>query len=469
MIEFINVDVDDAGDLVQFTGKSPKEVLDKFAAESETEFGSPEFASWMDAKDPLSELRSEFLFPQRNGQDVVYFVGNSLGLQPRGCARYIQGELDSWATRGVNGHFEGPMPWLNYDELLTEEQAKLVGALPNEIAVMNSLTVNLHLLLVRFFNPTTSSNFKRTKILVESRIFPSDLYAVESQLRLRGLDPATCIEEVKPRPGEHILRTQDIVEKISDLGDELALVMFPGVQFYTGQLFDVPAITRAAHTVGALAVWDMAHAAGNVDLKLHEWKVDGACWCTYKYLNSGPGGIGGFFVHERHFNHPTTDRLSGWWSHEVSTRFEMSNVYEPSVGASEFRLSNVPIMTSAALLSSLDVFKRTSMRDIRLKSLLLTQLLEEVLTELREQIPEGYHFDIITGPERGAQLSLLFKSDSRAKRVCADLEKDGVMVDYRKPGLVRAAPAPLYCSFTDVIVFRDLLKRVIAELDQKSS
>jgi kynureninase len=241
--------------------------------------------------------------------------------------------------------------------------------------------------------------------------------------------------------------------------------MFSGVQFYTGQLFDIPAITAAAHRTGALAVWDLAHAAGSVDLKLHAWNVDGACWCSYKYLNSGPGGIGGFFIHERHFN-KDVDRLSGWWSHRVDTRFQMTNIYEPCYGANEFRLSNVPILSSAALLASLDVYSKTSMHELRCKSLLLTELLVYLLDDLRSRLNPAYSFQVITGRLRGAQLSLLFDSDSKANSINRLLEKRGVMVDYRKPGLVRAAPAPLYCSFTDVFEFRDRLAAAVQELEQ---
>jgi kynureninase len=263
----------------------------------------------------------------------------------------------------------------------------------------------------------------------------------------------------EPRAGEHCLRTEDVVSKIKELGSELGLVMFSGVQFYTGQLFDIPAITKAAHSVGAKAVWDLAHAVGNVDMNLHEWGVDGACWCTYKYLNSGPGGIGGFFIHEKHFNIVEADRLSGWWSHNVATRFEMTNRYEPSAGASEFRLSNVPILSSAALLASLDVFEKTDMRTIRAKSILLTSFLEMLLGKLATEAGNG--FKIITGTARGAQLSILFDSDEKARAIDRALEKEGVMVDYRKPGLIRAAPAPLYCSFSNVVTFYEKLKLAV--------
>jgi kynureninase len=436
--------------------------LDKLAAAWATALSSPDFAKMADEEDPLRQLRSRFLFPKRNGEDVIYFVGNSLGLQPKECATYIRDELDSWSSKGVNGHFEGSKPWLNYDDFLVGAMSRIVGALPSEVALMNSLTVNLHLLLIRFYNPTKSVSSRRRKILIESRSFPSDFYALESQIRLRGLDPAECIVEVFPRPDEHILRSEDVIEQINKIGDELALVMFSGVQFYTGQLFDIPAITNAAHSVGAYAVWDLAHAAGSVDLKLHDWKVDGACWCTYKYLNSGPGGIGGFFIHQDHFNNPEADRLLGWWGHKVSSRFEMTNTFEPSAGADEFRLSNVPILSSAALLASLEIFDTTTMSMLRAKSLLLTGYLEHLLEGLREEIrDQECQFKIITGTDRGPQLSLLFESDEKAKEISTRLEELGVMIDYRKPGLIRPAPSPLYCTFTDVLRFKDLLAEAI--------
>jgi kynureninase len=423
-------------------------------------------ASSLDDRDSLGYLKQSFTFPRRNGQEVIYFVGNSLGLQPSSCRDRVISELESWSSLGVNGHFEGPMPWLDYDtDNLVGGMARLVGAKPSELAVMNSLTVNLHLLLIRFLGKVTSpenSGIRRDKILVESKLFPSDFYAIESQLKLHGLydSDESNIVYVTPRPGEHCLRTEDIENKIAELGDRLALVVFPGVQYYTGQLFDICAITRAAHSVGAKAIWDLAHAAGNVDMRLHDWGVDGACWCTYKYLNSGPGGIGGFFIHEKHFNDVHAHRLAGWWSHNVSTRFEMSNEYDPSIGASEFRLSNVPILSSAALLASLDVFEKTDMKTLRAKSILLTGFLEKLLLKLNKELG-GTCFDIITNKSRGAQLSLLFKSDTQAKQVNGELEKAGVMVDYRKPGLIRAAPAPLYCSFKDVVIFCEKLKLAI--------
>jgi kynureninase len=423
------------------------------------ETNAADFAFKMDEIDPIRQLRSEFHFPQTNGSDVVYFVGNSLGLQPRSVPVRVQAELDNWANRGVNGHFEGPTSWLNFDtDLLVNEQANIVGALPEETSVMNSLTVNLHLLLVRFLGPQIAAG--RTKILIESQSFPSDYYAVCSQLRMRGLDPDESIVTLEPREGEHCIRTEDVARRIAELGPTIALVVMSGVHYYTGQLLDMKRITEWAHAVGAYAVFDLAHVAGNVDLALHDWGVDAACWCTYKYMNSGPGGIGGFYIHQRHFNQDIADRLSGWWSHDVKTRFNMDREYQAEFGASEFRLSNVPIMTGAALLGSLDVFKKTSIQVLRAKSILLTGFLERELKRVLDTSPGM--FEIIT-PElsRGAQLSLLFKSDVVAKEINHELESNGVMVDYRKPGLIRAAPAPLYCSFKDVVRFTKTLRHAI--------
>lgn len=458
--------VDDERGRVEFE-MSGRDALSLLSSRNGFPLTSIEFARALDRDDPVSDLKSRFLLPKKDGKEVVYFVGNSLGPQPVDCLKFLERELASWSSRGVNGHFEGDRPWLHYDDFLTEEQARIVGALPSEVAVMNSLTVNLHLLLVRFYRPEGL----RRKILVEARTFPSDFYAIQSQIRLRGLDPDECIVEVAPRVGEFCLRSEDVLAMIAQLGDQLAGVAFSGIHFYTGQLFDIPAITEAAHAVGAWAVWDLAHAAGNVDLNLHDWKVDGACWCSYKFLNSGPGGVAGFFIHESHFNKGTSvDRLSGWWSHAVSSRFEMDNVYEPTIGANEFRLSNVPILTSAALLCSLDIFKATSMRILRAKSILQTSLLEALLEELNGEVGPEFRFQIITpNTMRGAQLSLLFASDEKAKLIHKELEANGVVVDYRRPGLVRASPAPLYCSFADVVTLRDHLRASIHTLSTPRS
>jgi len=471
--------VEDVNGCIGFADSNPLGTLGKSLYCSD--ILNREFASGLDAIDPLAGLKEDFLFPRKSDfsksqtvsptlasdgrspvDRVIYFVGNSLGLQPRLCQDRVSAELNSWATRGVNGHFEGSMPWLNYDtEFLVEEMANLVGANPAEVSVMNSLTVNLHLLFIRFMGKSTPDN-ARCKILVESKLFPSDYYALVSELRLHGFDnPDECIVHMHPREGEHCLRTEDIVRQISGLGDELAMTMFSGVQFYTGQLFDIAAITAAVLSVVAKAIWDLAHAVGNVDMYLHDWNVDGACWCTYKYLNSGPGGIGGFFIHENHFNKPNADRLLGWWSHNVHSRFEMSNEYDASVGASEFRLSNVPILSSAALLASLDVFKKTNIQTLRAKSILLTSFLEALLQKLALETQTDTKFNIITSKSRGAQLSILFESDAKAKSINRELERNGVMVDYRKPGLIRAAPAPLYCSFVDVFEFYEKLKLAI--------
>ena len=405
-------------------------------------FGSAEFAAGLDKLDTLSHLRSEFIVPAK-----VYFVGNSLGAQPRSAFECVGEVLSSWSDRGVAGHFSGARPWLNYDEeFLVEGQAALVGALPSEVALMNSLTVNLHLLLTRFYQPKIDG---RRKILIEEKAFPSDFYAIQSQISLHGFDPAECIVLVTAREGEDTIRTEDLVENISEIGSELALLVMGGVHYYTGQLFDIPTITAAVHAVGGKTIWDLAHAVGNVDLCLHDWGVDAAVWCTYKYLCSGPGGIGGFFIHESHFNQSGAPRLAGWWSHNVASRFEMNpHKYEPGLGASEFRISNVPILTAASLLASLQVFAKTDMRRLRAKSIVLTAFLEKML-------PQS-NFKIITPSDphaRGSQLSLLFDCDTRAKEITQKLEHLNVIVDYRKPGLVRVAPTAMYSSFGEVHLF----------------
>ena len=416
--------------------------------ELESKFGKLNFENFLDQNDPIGFLRNEFIIPHVSGSSdeaCVYFVGNSLGPQPRECASYISESLTSWADRGVTGHFSGERPWLNYDEFLVPEQARLVGALPLEIAIMNSLTVNLHLLLVRFYSPLKTG---RWKILVEDKCFPSDLYAIASQVRLHGGDPDECIIKVSSKKGQETLNLDEIVNTIHENGKNLALVVFGGVQYYTGQYFDIPAVTRAAHAVGAFAVWDLGHAVGNVDLRLHDWEVDGACWCSYKYLNAGPGSVAGFFIHTKHFNVSKAPKLAGWWGHDVNSRFLMDGSFVGAPGANEFRLSNVPIFAAAALFSSLRIFEKASMQILRAKSLLLTGLLERTLGS------SGPGWKIITPTnQRGAQLSLLFENDQRAKHLQKCLEDIKLIVDYRKPGLVRVTPAPLYCTFKDVALF----------------
>lgn len=404
--------------------------------------------SWADAADnadALAGFRSRFLIPQHNNEPLAYFCGNSLGLQPKSTAEYIRQELDDWAQWGVEGHFHGKRPWFRYHHFFTEKTARLVGALPHEVVVMNNLTVNLHLLMASFYRPEG----KRRRILMEGGAFPSDMYAVESQVRFHGLDPETDIIEIVPREGEFHLRTEDILAAIEREGENLALVFFSGVQYYSGQAFDIPAITAAAHRAGAIAGFDLAHAAGNLLLNLHDWNVDFAAWCTYKYLNSGPGGVSGVFIHEKHGLDPDTPRLAGWWGHKEDVRFHMRKGFIPEPGAAGWQLSNAPVLSMAAHLASLDLFDEAGMQALSAKSARLTAWLEFVLKEaaLRNRLLD---YRIITPPppHRGAQISLL--TGDNGKALFDHLNRQGIVTDWREPNVIRLAPVPLYNSFGDV-------------------
>ena len=403
-----------------------------------------DFAQGLDAQDPLRTYREQFLFPQHQGRDVLYCCGNSLGLQPRSVRSALLHELDHWAEHGVEGHFRGELPWMHYHKFLTDQSARLVGALPHEVVVMNTLTVNLHLMLVSFYQPTA----QRYKIVMEAGAFPSDQYALETQVRFHGLDPAEAIVEIAPRPGEDTLRTEDIIQIIEKEGDSLALVLFGGVNYYTGQFYDLAAITAAAHRVGAKAGFDLAHAAGNVPLRLHDWGADFAVWCSYKYLNSGPGGPAGVFVHERHANNPHLPRFAGWWGHDETERFQMRKGFQPMSGAAGWQVSNAQIFAFAAHKASLDIFDAAGMDHLRAKSVLLTGFLEFVL--LAANAGKNY-FRILTPADpaaRGCQLSLL--TDGRGKALFDYLATNGVMADWREPNVIRFAPVPLYNSFAEV-------------------
>ena len=409
----------------------------------------------MDAKDPLRAFRDEFLFPQHHGGPVIYFTGNSLGLQPKGAAAALKQELDDWARFGVEGHFQAKMPWFAYHEYFSESLARLVGAKPDEVVAMNGLTTNLHLLLVSFYRPTG----KRTKILCEERPFPSDTYAFNSQVEFHGLDPRTEVVFMKPRPGEHTLDMEDIEEKIDELGDELALVCFGGVNFLTGQAFNMGLITEHAHRVGAIAGFDLAHAAGNLKMDLHNWNVDFACWCSYKYLNSGPGGVAGAFVHERH-HREKLPRFAGWWGHDKQERFKMEPEFKPIASAEAWQLSNAPVFSMAVHRASLDLFDRAGIDALRTKSVQLTNYLEFVIQGVAKDT--GAQLEIITpsdADERGCQLSIL--AHGHGKALFTKLTERGVVADWREPNVIRAAPVPLYNSFEDVFRFGEILKAAL--------
>ncbi|GIV31490.1 MAG: kynureninase [Saprospiraceae bacterium] len=405
---------------------------------------SLDFARQMDAEDPLRQWRAHFYFPRHEGREVWYFCGNSLGLQPRGVAEILLEELEHWRMYGVEGHFKGKRPWMYYHKFLLPQTAALVGAKEEEVVVMNTLTTNLHLLMVTFYRPTA----ERFKIIMEAGAFPSDQYAVETQVRWHGFDPEEAVVEVCPRPGEETLRTEDILATIERHGDQTALVLFGGVNYYTGQFFDLKAITEAAHAEGAYAGFDLAHAAGNVPLQLHDWGVDFACWCSYKYLNSGPGGPSGIFIHERHGNDTSLPRFGGWWGHDEETRFLMQKGFKPMRGAAGWQLSNAQIMAFAPHLVSLDIFHQVGMEALRAKSLLLTGYLEYLLNKINE---ERQRFRIITPADpaqRGCQLSIA--AGAAGKGLFEYLSKRGVVADWREPEVIRVAPVPLYNSFEDV-------------------
>jgi kynureninase len=409
-----------------------------------------DYAQSQDDIDILFPFRERFYFPQHNGKDAIYFCGNSLGLQPKSAKYLFEKELNDWAKWGVEGHFNAENPWLSYQKPFSTSLAKIVGAKAEEVVAMNTLTVNLHLLLLSFYRPKEG----RYKIIMESGAFPSDQYAIETQVRMHGYQPDDAIIELTPREGEHTLRDEDILKAIADAGDSLATVMIGAVNYYTGQFYNLKDITAAAHQVGAICGFDLAHAMGNVPMQLHDWKVDFACWCSYKYLNSGPGGVGGVFVHEIHGNNPDTFRLAGWWGNEESTRFKMKKGFVPSKGAASWQMSNAPVFNMVAHKASLDLFDKTSLQALRSKSLQLTAYLEFLLKQLTH-----LEFETITPSEpqrRGAQLSMLFTKDGR--KVFDELTSKGVIADWREPNVIRVAPVPMYNSFEDVYRFYEILK-----------
>ena len=405
------------------------------------------FAESLDAGDGLKHFRDEFLIPQHNGKDAIYLCGNSLGLQPVSAQKYLAAQLNSWKDLAVEGWFKGDDPWLEFHHGLKQPLASLTGAKIDEITVMNSLTVNLHLLFVSFYKPTN----KRYKILMEGGAFPSDQYAVESQVIFHGFEPEKAIIELFPREGELTLRTEDIISAIEQNADELALVLFGGVNYYTGQLFDMEAITKSAHDAGAYAGFDLAHAVGNVPLKLHNWNADFACWCSYKYMNSGPGGISGIFVHEKHFNNPGLKRFAGWWGYRPDKRFLMAQGFDPAKGAEGWQVSTSPILLMAVHKAALDIFEKAGgLERLRNKSILLTGYLEYLIAEINQKHNELL-FTIITPAnpgERGCQLSVVCKRDGKA--IFNYLAKSGVIGDWREPDVIRLSPVPLYNSFKDV-------------------
>ena len=413
---------------------------------------SRQFAIDLDKRDTLSKYRDHFLFPKHGKKEAIYFCGNSLGLQPKAAKDMLLEELNDWAQFGVEGHFHAKRPWFAYHHFFTESLANIVGAKPVEVVAMNTLTVNLHLLMLSFYRPTK----QRYKIIMEAGAFPSDQYAMETQAVLHGLDPNNVIVELHPREGEHTLRTEDIEAAIKKHGKQLAMVLMGGVNYYTGQFFDIEKITKWAHQVGAKAGFDLAHAVGNCVLELNKWKVDFACWCSYKYLNAGPGAVGGIYVHERHAKKADTFRLGGWWGHDEKTRFKMKKGFKPMKSAESWQMSNAQVFNMTALRASLDVYDKVGMQALRLKSLQLTAYAEFLLKQLNH-----LSFEIITPGNplaRGCQLSLLFKKNGKA--VFDTLTKAGIIADWREPNVIRIAPVPLYNSYLDVWKLYDALKNM---------
>ena len=414
-----------------------------------------QYAKKLDSQDSLRRFRNQFLIPSSNGKSNIYFAGNSLGLQPKAAKKYLSEELFDWANLGVEGHLRSRRPWLYYHKFTKKALSRLVGARTHEVVAMNQLTVNLHLMMVSFYAPTS----QRFKIITEAGAFPSDQYAFESQIKFHGFEPERALIELKPREGEHTLRTEDIIASINNHGAELALVIFGGVQYYTGQFFDLKQITAAGHAAGARVGFDLAHAIGNVPLSLHDDNVDFAVWCSYKYLNSGPGSIAGIFVHERHAENFELPRFAGWWGHSEKERFLMQKGFKPMPGADGWQLSNVPVFQSAAHLAALEIFQQTSIKELRKKSMLLTGYLEFLLNDFD---PERRHYTIITPgdpAQRGCQLSLLLQNNG--KKIFNSLIRAGFILDWREPNVVRLAPVPLYNTFQEVFRFVEVLKSAI--------
>lgn len=415
------------------------------------------YAKALDSNDLLKDLRNEYLFPQQNGKPFIYLCGNSLGLQPKVAKEVLRKQLDNWENLAVEGWFEGESPWMFYHKELKKLMAPIVGAKPAEVCPMNTLTVNLHLLMVSFYKPTT----KKFKIIMESGAFPSDQYAIESQVRFHGFDPADAIIEVAPREGEYTLRIEDIVKSIEESGDDIALVLFGGVNYFTGQWFDMPAITKAGHKIGALVGFDLAHAAGNVPVQLHDWDIDFACWCSYKYQNAGPGGISGIFVHEKHFSDSSLNRFAGWWGYREKERFKMAKGFIPELGADGWQVSCTQVMPMALYHASLQLFEKAGfITALRNKSKTLTSYLFYVVDQVNISLGVEQYKIITprTENDRGAQVSIIAKENG--KQVFDALVAENVLGDWREPNVIRLSPVPMYNSFEDVFKTGELLLKL---------
>lgn len=420
-----------------------------------------EFARELDAKDELNKYRNEFIFPKVNNKPVIYFTGNSLGLQPKRTKQYVDEVMNDWANLAVEGHFYAEKPWWDYHERFCQPLSEIVGCKPTEVGVMNTLTVNLHLMMVSFYRPSTH----KFKIICEEKAFPSDQYMFQSQVDFHaksvGFDAKEAIVEIKRREGESNIRLEDVLAKIEEVGEELALVLIGGVNYYTGQVFDIKSITEAGQKVGAYVGWDLAHAVGNIELKLNEWGVDFAAWCSYKYMNSGPGNVSGFFVHEKHHHDKELSRFAGWYGHNKERRFLMEPQFEPVSGANGWQISNLPVLSMAPYLASVDMFVEVGMNKLIQKRDLITSYLEFVLQEIDKETPDT-KFELITPTEkneRGCQLSLYLHG--QGKELFHYLMENGVVVDWREPNVIRLAPVPFYSSFEDMYQFGQILKRGI--------
>jgi kynureninase len=412
-----------------------------------------EFAKKLDSQDQLHKYQDEFIFPQVNGKKVIYFTGNSLGLQPKRTKAYVDEVMDDWANLAVEGHFYSEKPWWDYHERFAIPLSKIVGALPSEVTVMNTLTVNLHLLMVSFYRPTKT----RYKIICEEKAFPSDQYMFQSQVHFHGYRPEDAIVEIKRRDGEHNIRLEDVLAQIEEVGDELALVLIGGVNYYTGQVFDMKTITSAGHKVGAKVGWDLAHATGNVKLELHNWNVDFAAWCSYKYMNSGPGNASGCFIHEKHHNNSELPRFAGWWGHNKERRFKMEQTFDPIHGADGWQISNLPVLSLAPYLASVDMFGEIGMDALITKRDMITCYLEFILHEIDKEVDSSFEIITPANPaERASQLSVLLHGEGRS--LFDYLMRNGVITDWREPNVIRLAPVPLYTSFEDMYIFGQILK-----------
>ena len=409
-----------------------------------------DFALSLDRDDGLSKYRNQFHIPlQDNGEEYIYFCGNSLGLQPKKTKQFIDQEINDWANLGVEGHLNAKNPWLSYHEFLSKSYANLVGSKKSEVVAMNTLTVNLHLMMVSFYRPTS----KRYKIVIEQDAFPSDIYAVESQIEFHGFNVKNSLIKIKPRMSESALRTEDIIDLINKEGDELALIMLGGVNYYTGQVFDFEKITKSAHDKSVLVGFDLAHAVGNIKLELHNWNVDFAVWCSYKYLNSGPGSVGGVFIHEKHHK-SDLPRFSGWWGHNKENRFDMPDTFDPITTVEGWQLSNPPIISLAAIRASLSIFDEVGMQNLVAKSKKLNKYLLYLLSTI-----ETDRIEIITPKNSGCQISIRVVNGN--KNLFKSISNAGVIADWREPDVIRIAPVPLYNSFTDIFNFYQILKSLL--------